>query len=205
MSLPAIIEGLNRDRVRKWGLQALFLDSPSAVVPAAFYNPTTLVPTIPATMRHLGFISTDGVSNEVNVSSEDTNMVQDLEPVRTDITGMTNRLTVTLGESSSALVNAVWHGVPFEDFPADPDGAWVFHDGEIADFPEYRLMGVYQDGVGDRARYRVEYGYRAKVIAKQNRTMNRSSFEGMGLTFGLFKDPVANRSVSRMENGPLFL
>jgi len=205
MSLPAIIDGLNRSHVRKWGLQALFLDSPTAPVPATFFDAETLIPVIPATSLHMGYITTDGVSNEVNISSEDTNMVQDLEPVRTDITGMTNRLTNVFGEASSAWVNALWHGVPFEDFPEEPDGAWVFHDGEIADYPEYRLLAVYQDGVGNQARYRIEYAYKAKVIAKQNRTMNRSSAEGMGFTFGLFKDPDVKRSVTRMENGPLFL
>lgn len=193
----------NTSHVRKWGTQLLALADYNTPIPEAFFTSAGL-PILPPACRQLGFITTDGITRAKAVSSESTNMVQQLEPVRTDITGIEDSLTATFGESSSAYVNALIHGKPVAEWPADPHSPWVYHDGEITDFPYYRLIVIAQDGVGDQAFYRVEYGYRAKITALTDRTLNRTTPEGMGVTFGLFKDPSVGRASTRAENGPGF-
>ena len=189
--------------VRKWGTQLLFLQAPDAVVPATFFGAVDFMPVLPAGAIQMGYITTDGISQEDSMSSENTQMLQSLEPVRTDLTGIEKSLTVSFGEDN-AFVQALYHGVPFEDFPTVSTDSWIFDDGEISDYPYFRLGILMQDGVGEQARYRVEYGYRVKVTAKTGRTLNRSDAEVYGFTFGIFKDPILKKSYTRAQNGPSY-
>lgn len=193
----------NGKNVRKWGTQLLFLMAPDAEIPPLFFAVEDKLPILPATAKQLGFITTDGVSQEDSVSSENTQMLQSLEPVRRDLTGIEKSLTVAFGEDN-AFVQALWHGAPFEDFPSAADGSWIFDDGEIADYPYFRLGVISQDGVGAEARYRYEFAYRAAVTAKTARSLNRTDPETYGFTFGLYKDPVAGKSYTRAQNGPTY-
>lgn len=191
------------DNVRKWGTQLFFLLAPNATVPTAWFGVEDHLPILPAGAKQLGYITTDGISFEDSISVEGTNMLQSLEPVRSDTTAREQSISVAFGEDN-AFVQALAHGVPFEDFPATADGAWVYDDGEVSEFPYYRIGVLMQDGVGDAARYRVEFGYRAKVTSKESRTANRSDAETYGFTFGLYKDPVEGLTATRAQNGPAY-
>ena len=187
--------------VRKWGTTILAIMAPDAPVPTTWFGASDRLPILPVGAKQMGFITTDGVGQEDSISSEVTNMLQTLEPVRTDLTGLEKSLTVAFGEDN-AFVQALWHGLPFEEWPERSDGAWEFTDTGVADYPYYRLLVLSQDGVGAQARYRVEFAYRAKITAKTARTMNRTDAETYGVTFGLFKDPVEGKSYYRAQNGP---
>lgn len=205
--MPAVKDMLkvNDNNVRKWGDQLFFLLPPDAdVKDHVWFDPATRLPALPAGAIDLGYITTDGISNEDSISSENTQMLQSLEPVRTDLTGIEKTLTVAFGEDNGG-VQALYHGKPFEEFPADPAAPWIFDDGEISQYPYYRLGWIGQDGVGDMARYRVEFAYRATVTAKEARTANRTDAETYGFTFGLFKDPELKKSFTRAQNGPWYL
>lgn len=202
--MPTVDDLIVKDdlNVRKWGTQLFFIQHPAAPIPDAFFGLDRL-PILPDGALQLGYITTDGISQEDSISSEPTQMLQSLEPVRTDLTGIEKSITVTFGEDN-AFVQALWHGTPFEDFPETANGPWLFDDAGVSDYPYYRLGWIGQDGVGDQARYRVEYAYRAKVTAKTARSANRSDPETYGFTFGLFKDPISGLTFSRGQNGPFY-
>lgn len=194
---------VNDKNVRKWGTQLYFLMAPNAPIPASWFGVTDRMPILPPGSLQLGYVTTDGVSQQDSLSSDATSMLQSLESVRTDMTGIEKTWAVAFGEDN-AWVQAIWHGVPFGDFPALSSGAWVFDDGDIAAYPYYRMGILMQDGVGDQARYRVEFAYRATVTAKQARVANRTAEETYGFTFGLFKDPSVKKSFTRAQNGPAY-
>lgn len=189
--------------VRKWGTQLFFLMAPDAPVPASWFGETDHLPILPPEAIQMGYITTDGISSEDSISTEPTNMLQTLEAVRFDLTGIEKSLSVAFGEDNG-FVQALWHGVPFEEFPTDAAAPWIFDDGEISQYPWYRAGWLGQDGVGDQARYRVEFGYRATLTAKESRSANRSDPETYGFTFGLTKDPVIKKSFTRAQNGPAY-
>jgi len=188
--------------VRKWGRAIIALQDENAPVPETFFTPTGHPIAFPLDAKQLGFITTDGVTDSKAISSEVTQMMQWLEPVRRDLTGIEKSITVAFGEGSNGYVQALRQGLPVSEFPEEPDGAFAFHGGEISAFPNYRLWLWYADGVGENIRYRLEYCYRATVTAVTDRTKSRTAPETIGVTFGLSKDPVANRDVSEFENGP---
>lgn len=194
---------VNDNNVRKWGTQLFFIMDPAAPVPESWFGSEDHLPILPEGALDLGYITTDGISSEDSISSEPTQMLQSLEPVRTDLTGIERSMTVAFGEDN-AFVQALWHGVPFEDFPEAADGPWVHDDGEVSQYPYYRAGWLGQDGVGAQARYRVEFGYRVQVTAKESRTANRSDPETYGFTFGIFKDPVLKKAFTRAQNGPFY-
>lgn len=190
--------------VRKWGTQLCYLMAPDAPVPELFFSVADGLPILPAGAIQMGYITTDGISFDDAISNETTQMLQSLEPVRSDLTGVEKTLAVAFGEDNG-YVQALYHGVPFEDFPTDAAAAWIFDDGEISQYPYYRVGVIMQDGVGATARYRHEFGYRATLTAKESRTANRSDAETYGFTFGLFKDPEVKKSYTRGQNGPTYL
>ena len=194
---------VNDRNVRKWPLQLFFLMAPDAEIPDAWFGASDRLPILPPSALQLGYITTDGIGQEDSISSEGVQMLQKLENVRNDLTGIEKTMTVAFGEDN-AFVQALWHGVPFEEFPTESSGAWDFTDGEISQYPEYRLGWIGQDGVGSQARYRVEFAYRATVTAKEARTANRSDAETYGFTFGLLRDPIANASFRRLQDGPFY-
>lgn len=194
---------IDDNNVRKWGNQLFFLQAPDAPVPEKFFGEEDRLPILPPDALQLGYITTDGISNEESLSSEPSQMLQNLEPTRTDLTGIERSLTVAFGEDN-AWVQALWHGKPFEEFAERGDGPWLFDDGALSEYPYYRLGWIGQDGIGSLARYRVEYGYRAKVTAKESRSANRSDPESYGFTFGLFRDSSVNKAFTRAQNGPAY-
>jgi hypothetical protein len=196
----AVIPTLGGGQVRKWRRMLLALADESEAVPAAFFTAEFLPLVMPAAFKQLGFVTTDGATVADAVASESTTMLQSLTPVRRDLTGREQSVTVVLGEQN-AWVNALAHGLPVADWPTDKDGPWLFDDGEITDWPFYRLLLIGQDGVGAKAIYRVEFGYKAGITAKTDRSMGQAA-ETTGVTFGLFLDDTVGLSLTRGQNGP---
>ena len=188
--------------VRKWGTQLAALMAPDAPVPDVWFDENR-EPILPDGVKQMGFITTDGVSDEESLSSETVQMLQTLNPVRRDLSGIENTIQLAFGEDN-AYVTALRKGVPFEQFPTSSDGAWWFDSGEITQFPEYRLLILGQDGIGAQARYRVIFAYRVTLIAKEARTMNRSDAETHGVTFGLMRDGKEKKTLSEGQNGPAY-
>lgn len=193
---------LNDDntQVRKWGTQLLAVADYSTPMPEKFFDEATGKPLkLPDGFKILGYITTDGQQMSRSIESSDTNMVQDLEPVRTDMTGRTRTLHANFGESN-AWVKGLAHGQPVSQWPADKDADWDYSDGEITDMPYYRLVSLFQDGVGDQAKYRVVAGYRVKVTDQGDQTLNRSDSEVEDVTFGFYKDPESGISYREQQS-----
>lgn len=190
--------------VRKWGRVLVAVQDYSEAVPTSFFDAEDRTPILPASAKQLGFITTDGVTAAKSISSSDTNMLQWVDPVRSDLETVTKTVACAFGESTNAHVQAVFEGKQVADFPAAADAAWSFDDADFVDFPYYRLWLLAADGVGDQAFYRVEYHARAKVTATTDRTLARANPETIGFTFSVFKDAVSGSGVIRSENGPGF-
>lgn len=197
----AVVPAVKPKNVRKWRRMLMAIADATAAVPTTFFNATTFLPTpLTTAYRDMGYITTDGITATDSLDTEDTSMLQDLVPVRTDLTGRTQSLQVVFGEAN-AWVNALWHGVPVADWPAQKDGPWMFDDGDVAQFPDYRIWLIGQDGRGASALYRVEFAYKASMTAKTDRALG-SAAETFGCTFGLYLDDETAKSYSRSQNGP---
>lgn len=203
---------LTETRVRKWGKLkiglsdykdiAITLPGDPDTTPDDWFDKATFKPkAFPAGVKELGYITTAGITDGKSVSSNDTTMLQSLIPVRSDLEGVTKTLAGTFGESN-AFTNALYHGLPVADWPADKDAAWAYSDGQDLEFPEYVLWLQGVDGVGPAAIFRYELAYRVRITAIENRTLNRSDAEGFGFTFGLYIDPTTGKAHSRVEDGP---
>lgn len=201
--MPAVedILTVNEQAVRKWGTMLFAIADYDTAAPGAFFGGDTLPIALPADHLDLGFVTTDGITVADSISSESTSMLQSLEPVRDDLTGRDQSLSVVFGEAN-AWVNALYHAAQVADFPADRDGEWEFTDAGITDTPYYRILLYGQDGVGSQAVYRVEYAYRAKVTSKTDRALGRSASESFGFTFKLFRDSTLDKTLYRGQNGP---
>ena len=207
--MSEMVMDLTATRVRKWGRlkMGLSLYGDAAVtVPedaADLFDSVTNKPKAwPAGVREMGFITTSGVVDAKSLSSSTTTLLQSLAPVRSDLEGIEKTIQLTFGESN-AWTNALYHGALWSAWPADKDAAWLYSDGAASAFDaEYVLWLQGVDGVGTQAIYRSEVGYRVKIGAIENRTMNRTDSEGYGFTFNLFEDPVTGLSHTRAEDGP---
>lgn len=199
--MPDITPVLNRSKVHKWGTIVFAIADETTAMPAAFFGVDYKPIALPSGFKDLGFITTDGVTAADSISVEPTTMLQDLEPVRTDLTGREMSLSVVFGESN-AWVQGLFHGLPVADWPADRDSAWDYSDEGATDFPYYRVLLFMQDGVGDKALYRVEGGWKAKVTSKTDRALGRGNPETYGVTFKLFRDEVDDITYRRAEDGP---
>lgn len=196
----AKILGDNNTLVHKWGTQLLALADYSTPMPGKFFDTATGKPlTLPEGFKILGYITTDGQQSSRSIESSDTNMVQDLEPVRTDMTGRTRTLHVNFGESN-AWVKGLAHGKPVSAWPSAKDADWEYTDGEVTDMPYYRLLTIAQDGVGDDATYRIQAGYRVKVTDQGDQTLNRSDVEVEDTTFGFYKDPASGKTFTEAQS-----
>lgn len=191
--VPSILND-NNGNVRKWGTQLLAIADYSTAMPDPFFDTATNKPNqLPEGFKVMGYISTDGAKMSRGIESADTSAVQDLEPVRSDITGRTRTLQLTFLEMN-AWVKALAHGLPVSQWPANKDEGFEFTDEKTTEFPYYRLIWIGQDGVGDAAHYRIEAGYRVKVTNQGDNTKNRSDAEGEDQTFTFFQDPKTGKA-----------
>lgn len=197
----------NNDLVRKHGTQLLAIADYSTPVPEAFYEDVTtgtganavkrrLPKLLPEGYLNMGYITTDGIQNSDDVSTNDVQAVQDLTPVRTDVDGVTKTLQVAFLEASG-WTHALAAGLPVSEWPTDKAGEWEFHEGDKDDFPEYRILVLTQDKTGDKRWFRVEYAYKAMVTDIADRTLSRSDAETIGRTFTCFKDPEVDRTFTK--------
>lgn len=204
---PVTTDDLNdydRSLVRKWGTKILAVGPTSIPVPTAFFDSVTHKPfAFPDGMFGLGFVTTDGIKENVSIKTDDTNMDQTLSPVRKDITGKDKTLQVTFGEVS-AWTQALRAGIPLEQWPADKTGAFAIDEGDVAEMPHMRLYLIAVDGEGDDAHYRVEYALDAQVSDIGDRTLSRSTEEHFETTFALFQDSddSKRRSYIIRQDGP---
>lgn len=188
--------------VRKHGTQLLALADYSEAVPTTFFDAVSYLPSaLPAGFKNLGYITTAGIVESTKVTASDVQMVQDILPVRSDITAIGRTLHVVFGESN-AWTQAVRSGKPVSAFAATKDAAYKIDDGEIADYPYYRAYVITQDGVGTDARYRVEFGYKAKVTDMGDRTLSRTDVESIDVTLTLFRDPGTGLAYTKVDEGP---
>ncbi|WP_146244940.1 hypothetical protein [Curtobacterium sp. MCBD17_028] len=206
--MPDVASQLANDNrfIRKHGTQIFAIADYSAAVPEDWFgapDATTgvILPiALPEGYFNMGYITTDGIKDANNVSASAVNMVQDLDPVRNDIDGMTKTLDVTFGESN-AWTRALAHGIPVADWPASKTVGYEYHDGDKADFPFYRGLILTQDGVGSSRFYRVEFAYRMQVTDIADRTLNRTDVEATGRTFTCLRDPEVGRSYTEASTG----
>lgn len=178
--------------IRKYGTQLLAIADYDTAAPDEFWNTDGTPKPVPDGYKIMGYITTDGIRQTRSITTNNTEMVQDIDPVRTDVTARTHTLQVEFGEAN-AWTKAAAHGVPVSEWPTDKDGDWEYTDSTVSDFPYVRLLVLMQDGVGDAAHYKVEFAYRAKITAQGNRQANRSNVDSEDMTFTLFRDPVANK------------
>lgn len=185
--------------VRKHGTQFMAIADFSVAPPEQdefFVFDTTTTPgfrralpiVLPAAYKNMGYITTDGIGESRSLSTSNTDMVQDIEPVRTDVDSNVRTLQVTFGEVNS-WTKALASGLPVNEWPAVKSSSWGYADGRRTQFPDYRILIFTQDKVGDQAVYRIEYAYKATVTDMGDRTLNRSDIEGTQRTFTCFKDP----------------
>ena len=99
--VPSILND-NNGNVRKWGTQLLAIADYSTAMPDPFFDTATNKPNqLPEGFKVMGYISTDGAKMSRGIESADTSAVQDLEPVRSDITGRTRTLQLTFLEMNA--------------------------------------------------------------------------------------------------------
>lgn len=199
--MPAVTPTLNEKKVRKWGTMKFMIADDDATIPDELFGGDYLPISLPPTgFKDLGWVTTEGISSSDSLTSESDFGLQSLEPTRADLTGRERSLQVVFKESNN-WVNSLFHHKLVSEFDADRDAAWDFTDSTSSDLPYYRILLAAQDGVGDAAVYRFEVAYRAKVTAKTDRALSRSA-ETFGFTFGLFRDPVLDKTFRRAEDGP---
>jgi len=199
--MPVVTPTLNDLKVRKWGTMKFMIADSDATIPDELFGGDYLPIDLPPTgFKDLGWVTTDGISATDSLTSESDFGLQSLEPTRADLTGRERSLAVVFKESN-AWVNALFHHKLVSEFDASRDAAWDFTDSALSELPEYRILLAAQDGVGDAAVYRFEAAYRAKVTAKTDRALSRAA-ETFGFTFGLFRDPVLDKTFRRAEDGP---
>lgn len=194
--------------VSKWGNKLFAIGDygvgdPLPTVGADYFGTDHLPLAVPTGMKVMGYITTDGVTSTRDVSSNETQMDQDLEPVREDLESMKSTLKVVFGESN-AWVNALYEGMPVASWPASPSAAWSFNSGGLEDMPLYRGLILTQDGVGANAKYRVEACHRIKPVNFGDRSMARANVESFDFTFSVQKDPKTGVSVTRAQDGPFY-
>jgi hypothetical protein len=194
------------DNVRKWGIVAVGIAHPKAafpVLPEAWFDAATHEPKIPTGIKFIGHLTTEGANVSSSIDSDKTTMNNSLDPVRSDVTGREQSIKFTAGEAN-AFIQAINHGIPFEDWPESAQGAWGFTDGALAGLPEYRVVLLGQDGVGDQAIYRVKAGFRAKRSDAGDRALSRADTESTEFTFDLLRDVELGLSMLRAQDGPAY-
>lgn len=178
--------------IRKYGTQLLAIADYDTAAPEEFWNTDGTPKPVPDGYKIMGYITTDGIRQTRSITTNNTEMVQDIDPVRTDVTARTHTLQVEFGEAN-AWTKAAAHGVPVSEWPEEKDGDWEYTDSQVSDFPYVRLLILMQDGVGDDAHYAIEFAYRAKITAQGNRQANRTAVDGEDMTFTLFRDPETDK------------
>lgn len=197
---------VDRRNVRKWGTKIIAVGPMSIAVPSKFFDSETNIPlAFPAGMFSMGYVTTDGVKENVSIKTDDVAMDQSLAPVRRDITGKDSTLQVTFGEVN-AWTEALRAGIPLEDWPVDKNAAISVDQGEVKEMPHMRVYIIARDGEGADAHYRVEFAPDAQVSDLGDRTLSRGTEEHFDTTLSLFQDmdDAKRRSYITRQDGPSY-
>jgi len=182
--------------VHKHGNAILAIADYSADVPDAFFGADGLPSTLPDGYKVMGYVTTDGFTQSSSISANDTQMLQSLDPVRSDMESLTKTLKATFGEAS-AWVNSIYSGMQVADWAATNSDVYQIDEGSTSEFPYYRILLLTQDGVGADAWYHVDFAYRAKVTNLGDRTLSRADSESYETTFTCYLDPDVNKSYTK--------
>lgn len=197
--MPDVIGRLANDNrnVHKWGTTILAIADYTTAIPEAFFATDGTPIALPTGFKNMGYITTDGISHSYDVSSDETNMLQTTQSVRSDVTSETHTFQVGFGETNG-WTKALAYKQPVSEWPADKNAAWIY-DETSGEYPYYRAITLSQDGVGDAAVYRVEAAYRIKVTDIDDRSLNRSDVEEVNRTFTIYEDPVVGKSYTEAQ------
>ncbi|RBQ00068.1 hypothetical protein [Bifidobacterium xylocopae] len=174
--------------VRKHGTMLMAIADYSTKAPEKFFGEDGLPLRLPEGYKQMGYITTKGIVEKRAVKTDDTTMMQDLEPVRSDLSSSTRDLDVTFGEAN-AWTESLRAGLPVSAWPADKNSkTWSIDEKSMSEMPKYRIYLIAQDGVGADAVYRVEFAYKASISGFGDRTMDRADSEDLGFTFACLTD-----------------
>jgi len=186
--------------VHKHGNAIIAIADYATAVPTTFFSSTDGLPSaLPTGFKVMGYVTTDGFTQANNISSNDTQMLQSLDPVRSDMESLVKTLKVSFGEAS-AWVNSIFSGLQVADWAATNSDVYSIDEGGTSEFPYYRILLLTQDGVGSGAWYHVEFAYRAKVTDLGDRTLSRSDSESYETTFTCYLDPAVNKSYTKASS-----
>jgi hypothetical protein len=198
--MPDVISQLADDNrnVHKWRKTILAIADITTEIPEAFFGTDGKPIALPVGFKNMGYITTDGLQHGYDLSVDETNMLQDRESVRSDVTSRGHTLQVAFGETNG-WTKALAYGLPVADWPTDKNAAWIYDDGEDREYPNYRLFTLAQDRVGAEAVFRVEMGYRAQVTDMDGRNLNGDDVEEVNRTFTFHRDPVIGKSYTEAQ------
>lgn len=186
--------------VRKHANQILAIADYSTAVPTSFFAEDGLPIALPTGFKNMGYITTKGLVEKHDSKTDDTTMLQDIEPVRSDLSSASTTFTVAFGEVN-AWTKALRYGLAVSDWAASKDAhTWSFDEGAAAANPFYRALFLSQDGTGADAVYRVKFYYRVQITDYDDATYNRSDEEDTGFTFTAFRDPVVNKFLTDTQS-----
>lgn len=174
--------------VRKHATMILAIADYSTTAPEKFFGDDGLPCQLPTGYKQMGYVTTKGVVEKRSVKTDDTTMMQDLEPVRSDLSSSTRQIDVTFGEAN-AYTEALRAGLPVASWPESKDSkTWSYTERGLSQLPLYRIYLIAQDGVGADAVYRVEFAYKATITGFGDRTLDRTDTEDLGFTFDVLTD-----------------
>lgn len=186
--------------VRKHATMIIAIADYSTPAPEIFFGDDGLPCKLPDGYKQLGYVTTKGMVEKRSVKTDDTTMLQDLEPVRSDLSSSTRQLDVTFGEAN-AYTEALRAGLPVASWPESKDSkTWAYTERGVSQMPLYRIYLIAQDGVGDDAVYRVEFAYKTTISGFGDRTLDRTDTEDLGFTFDVLTDEKTGKQYDKASS-----
>ncbi len=190
----------NPGNVRKHATMIIAIADYSTPAPEKFFGADGLPCQLPEGYKQLGYVTTKGMVEKRSVKTDDTTMLQDLEPVRSDLSSSTRQLDVTFGEAN-AYTEALRAGLPVASWPESKDSkTWAYTERGVSQMPLYRIYLIAQDGVGADAVYRVEFGYKTTISGFGDRTLDRTDTEDLGFTFDVLTDEKTGKQYDKASS-----
>lgn len=186
--------------VRKHATMVLAIADYSTPAPEKFFGDDGLPFQLPDGYKQMGYVTTKGVVEKRSVKTDDTTMMQDLEPVRSDLSSSTRQIDVTFGEAN-AFTEALRAGLPVASWSESKNSkTWAYTERGLSQLPLYRIYLIAQDGVGAEAVYRVEFAYKASISGFGDRTLDRPDTEDLGFTFDVLTDEKTGKQYTKISS-----
>lgn len=186
--------------VRKHATMVLAIADYSTPAPEKFFGDDGLPFQLPDGYKQMGYVTTKGVVEKRSVKTDDTTMMQDLEPVRSDLSSSTRQIDVTFGEAN-AFTEALRAGLPVASWPESKNSkTWAYTERGLSQLPLYRIYLIAQDGVGADAVYRVEFAYKTTISGFGDRTLDRPDTEDLGFTFDVLTDEKTGKQYTKISS-----